>query len=168
MNKPTYTTPEDELFFASIGRLTISWAILELGLDYIIRMLHEDLSGKNIHPDRPWALNKKLEYMRRCFRAIDLLKNYSEKADSFSKSITEEATLRHDMIHGVATNHPEGATTVQMVRIMRGGSNPDTLRHFSVSAIDILKSAKRVNALQGVALELSADLRDAISSNQRH
>ena len=55
VDKPTYTSPADEMYFASIGRLTISWAMLEMALDCGIILLHDYLGGKTLNPVRPWA-----------------------------------------------------------------------------------------------------------------
>ena len=35
----TFSSPDDEEFFGAIGRLTISWAHLELGLDCMVEIL---------------------------------------------------------------------------------------------------------------------------------
>lgn len=44
----------DEGFYSAIGKLTISWAYVEFGLDWLIREIHEPLDGhKHIEPDAP-------------------------------------------------------------------------------------------------------------------
>jgi hypothetical protein len=160
----SYTTEEDEFFFSSIGRLTISWAILELGIDYLVRLIHEELGGKNINPVRPWALQKKLEYMRRCFRSIEVLQPHKEKVLGFSELVTTASVLRHDIIHGIATSHKQGATVVQMARLVRGDKgNPDTVKRFSVTGGDILTSAIQVNRLHLIAFELTADVGEILA-----
>jgi hypothetical protein len=64
-----FTSPEDRDFFAAIGRLVISWAELESGLEAMIDIVHEHMGGKEIDSERPRALNRKLSYLRKFVRA---------------------------------------------------------------------------------------------------
>ncbi len=61
--------------------------------------------------------------------------------------------MRHDIIHGVATFHPEGATQIEMVRILRDAER-GSAKHFTVTAIQVLESAVSVNKLAGRMFEL--------------
>ena len=52
--------------------------------------------------------------------------------------------MRHDIIHGVATFHPEGATQIEMVRILRDAER-GSAKHFTVTAIQVLEPVKSTN-----------------------
>lgn len=68
----------DEGFYSAIGKLTISWAYVEFGLDWLIREIHEPLDGhKHIEPDAPISLQRKLRYLRRAFRTLPRLVGFS-------------------------------------------------------------------------------------------
>ena len=70
MSEPTYTTPEDELLFSSIGRLTISWARLKVGLDALITIIHHRVGGKSVETEMPWMLKRKLKYIKSASRHL--------------------------------------------------------------------------------------------------
>ena len=94
-------------FYASIGHLTLCCAHLELGIDLLIWLLHDYLGGKSVESVKPWALNRKLEYIRRCFRKISVLSAYREYACDLAAEIAEASEVRHDMIHGVLVSFPK-------------------------------------------------------------
>jgi hypothetical protein len=140
MSEPTYQTPEDEFLFGSIGRLTISWALLEAGLDGIITIIHHRVGGKTIEADMPWMLKRKIKYIRKCFSRLDPLKPYSTDVPSLLDEILNASEMRQNIIHGVAMDHPEGATTLKMAKLIRGGEFYEA-HHFEVSSTEILASA---------------------------
>jgi hypothetical protein len=157
MDKPTYMTAADELLFASIGRLTISWALLESSLDGIITIIHHRVGGKTIESEMPWMLKRKVKYIRKCFSRLDLLKPYSEPVPQLMTDIIEASEMRKNMIHGVATEMPEGTAQLKMVRLVRGGEFYEQ-KHFEVTARDILVSAVEANRLGARSLALGNTL----------
>jgi hypothetical protein len=165
MPEPTYTTPADEALFAAIGRLTISWAHLEAGLDYSIILLHKELGGDKIEPEMPWALKRKLKYIRKCFTKIDQFKQDRETVCGLISDIDAASELRHDIIHGVATSHPEGATSVGMVRLLRG-ADVITAKHYTFTTKDILETAVRANKLAGLTLALATWLKNLVVAKE--
>jgi hypothetical protein len=167
MPEPTYTTPADEALFAAIGRLTISWALLEAGLDYSIIMLHKELGGDKIEPEMPWALKRKLKYIRKCFNRIDGLTQDRETVAKLLDNIDTASEARHDIIHGVATSHPEGATQVGMVRLLRGAETI-TAKHYTFTTKEILRRAADANKLAGLTLALAQWLKALIWPEERH
>ena len=66
----TYTSKADEDFFAAIGRLTISWAHLELGLDLVVDITHRLKLSKEL--EKPRALQRKISYMRASVKQMSL------------------------------------------------------------------------------------------------
>ena len=157
MPKPTYTSPEDEFLFSSIGRLTISWAILESTLDGLITIIHHRVGGKTIEPDMPWALKRKLKYIRKCFSRLKPLEPFAAPIPALVDEILTASEMRQNIIHGVATDHPEGATTLKMTRLVRGGEFYEQHR-FEVSAVEILLAAVEANKLCGRAFSVAKGL----------
>jgi hypothetical protein len=116
MRVPTYTGPADEAFFSALGRLTISWAQIELGIDLTVTILHYSLNGQELEREMPWSLKRKLKYMRRCFnglrihgKAFELL---APTIEALAGEIDAASEFRHDLLHGFALSHPEGASEI--------------------------------------------------------
>jgi hypothetical protein len=145
-DKPTYMSPADEMLFASIGRLTISWAIIEGSLDVIVSIIHHRIGGKAIEPEMPWALKRKLKYIRRCFSKIEALKSFADPVPNLMTDILSASEMRQNIIHGVATHHPQGASTIKMTRLIRGGEFYFR-KNFQVTTIEILQAAVAANKL---------------------
>lgn len=163
--KPNYQTPEDEFLFASIGRLTISWAVLELGIDVLIIAIHGQLGGTEIEAERPWALKRKLKYLRKCFSKLAVLSPYTKEALTLFDEIATASYMRHDIVHGVATHHPEGATELPMMRLIRG-SHLKAAKFYKIETIEILRAAVEANNLGGRAGILANNIIEATGISQ--
>ncbi len=167
MSIPTYTTPADEEFFAAIGRLTISWAQLESGIDLTVLMLHHNLNGRQFQREIPWTLSRKLRYIRKCFnglkathgKAFELLAPAIEKLTAEIEAASE---FRHDLLHGFALDHTEGASEVEMYRLLRGDV-PYARKKFTVSTAQILEQAGLAVKLGGRAIKLALGLQKLIT-----
>lgn len=116
-----YTSREDENFFGAIGRLTISWAHLEFGLDCIVEIIHHGFGGKMIEPEIPRALQRKITYLRAAFKNLpfelpqDALQGYLNLFDQ----IQTAAQTRHDIIHGIIIEYAERSGEATMARVIR-------------------------------------------------
>jgi hypothetical protein len=157
MKRIPYTTPADEFLFASIGRLTIAWAFIEIALDHMVFIIHHHIGGKDIEREMPWSLSRKVRYLRKCFNKLAPLAPYRDGAIALLGEVTQLSVMRQDIIHGVTTDHPEGATQIKMLRLIRGG---DTYEHreISVSSLEILESAADANNLGNRLLKFALPL----------
>jgi hypothetical protein len=155
---------EKELMFESIGRLTVAWALLESALDVLIVQIHS-LGGREIEPNPPWALKRKLQYVRRCFKDIAILASYAHEAVAVANEIGSASKLRHDIVHGTAQEHPEGATQIAMVRFLRL-VEPTELKHCELSAPQILSAARHANQLGARVLSLGQYVFDIIATKE--
>jgi hypothetical protein len=63
-NTGTFTSEADEAFFGAIGRLTISWGHLELGLDCMVHILYHGFKGNTIEREIPRNLQRKITFLR--------------------------------------------------------------------------------------------------------
>jgi hypothetical protein len=96
----SFTSKEDEAFFAAIGRLTISWAHIEAGIDGAVAIIHQCFGGKQIETDPPrTSLYRKLRYIRKWAKTVPV-PIFQESAGVLMGEIEKAAELRHDIIHG--------------------------------------------------------------------
>lgn len=159
----TYTNPTDETFFGAIGRLTISWAHLEFGLDGMILMLHHAGGGNKIEKDIPWSLSRKLNYLRRYFKKVEEVEPIKASILKLLDDIEAASETRHDIIHGFVIEHVEGSGQASMVRLLRGETWPSR-KYYTVSAKAVLLAAKEAGRLSGKILPISVDLIEKVAA----
>ena len=135
-----------EEFYSAIGKLTISWAYTEMGLDWLIREIHEPLGGQqHIEPDIPISLQRKLRYLRRAFKALPRLSSFQARFHKIADDIQTASVERHDLIHGFIISQ-EGHRAV-MARIVPGVEKP---KLFPVDSLMILKAAVRADQISAM------------------
>ncbi len=155
-----FTEPADEAFFAAIGRLTISWAHIEAGLDWLVRVAHHDLGGsERIEAQEPTALKRKLAYLRKAFRTLPELAAFADRFPPVADEIIEASVQRHDIIHGFVIHSLSGSGKAVMARIMPGDK---TLKPFAVTTADVLRAAVRASKIH--VLVLADEVFDSLPS----
>jgi len=155
-----FTEPADEAFFAAIGRLTVSWAHIELGLDWLVRTIHHDLNGRDrIEKDEPIALKRKLDYLRKGFRKLPELEAFADRFPPIADEIVSASDQRHDMIHGFVIRTLSGSGEVVMGRIVLSDRKP---KFFTVTAYDVMQAAVRANNIH--MLSFAQEVADALPS----
>lgn len=138
----------DEDFYASIGKLTISWAYVEFGLDWLIREIHEPLDGQTIvESEIPISLQRKVKYLRRAFNKLPQLAQFRGRFEKIADETIAASTERHDLIHGFIISQ-QGDKAI-MVRMLPGVKKP---KLFPVTTVSILKAAVRADAIQAQSL----------------
>jgi hypothetical protein len=112
--------PQDH-FYHAVGRLTIAWAYLETGLDMAMAVIHHQLGGSGaIEPMMPYALQRKIRYLRKAFTKIPELAQWKDEFLAIADEITAASDKRHDLIHGYVQQHPsQSDATAKMVRFLR-------------------------------------------------
>ena len=93
---------------AAIGRLTISWAHIEAGLDFAIDVIHCCLGGAHIEPLPRTALSRKLTYIRKWLKTAPSEPTFQTSIAALMDAIEAAANTRHDIIHGFIVEHAEG------------------------------------------------------------
>jgi hypothetical protein len=160
-----FTSKEDEDFFAAIGRLTISWARIELGLDCAVDVVHHVLGGQKINATAPkTSLYRKIEYLRRWAKTVPE-PTFRDALPPLLAEIEEASVTRNDLIHGVVLKMDEGTGEAQMARIIHGYGHSDPpfeKKYFKVTTIDILKAAVAADKLSNRSVRLGTDLQDLI------
>jgi len=147
----TYTSLADEEFFGAIGRLTISWAHLELGLDGMVHILYHGFGGKAIDPEIPQTLSRKIRFLRAAFKKLPIGDEGINGYLSFLDRVEAAAVTRHDIIHGIVVDQAEGSGEATIVRIARKRGVVST-RRFTASTTDILRAAAEAQRLGGKIL----------------
>jgi len=151
---------EDDAFFGAIGRFTVSWAWLELGLDLSVHVIHRHLQGNRIDREPPWSLDRKLRYLRRAVSKIPQLAEYRGRLAALIEDVAHIAEARNDLIHGSIVDQSDGRCTI-MARLERGtkpATKPAT-KYFTTDAITITQAAIIANKLAGQSLSLGDELR---------
>jgi hypothetical protein len=152
-----FASPADDAFFGSVGRVVVSWAQLELGLDFSIRTIRLHLGGKDIAPEPPRSLQQKLRFLRRAAVELPALSGLRDQILSMVPLIEVEAEHRHDLIHGVAFHHLSGESEAAMVRLLRQTQGPP-VKAFLATTVSILRQAIRTSKLAGQTLALGHTL----------
>jgi hypothetical protein len=159
----SFTSPEDEAFFSAIGRLVISWAHLEAGLQATIEIMHFSLGGAQHEQTLPRALNKKLAYLRRSVKRI-AGNEFAEPWIAFFDDVAHESDQRHDIIHGCIIQHAEATGAAKAIRVIHERERTK-LRHVGLSTISILQAANRAQKLAGRALLFPDAVREVSSGH---
>jgi len=158
----TFTSREDEQFFAAIGRLTISWAEIELGLDCAVDIIHRFLGGDKIDAEAPrTSLYRKMKYIRKWSKTIPE-QTFREAVPILLDQIASAAETRHDMIHGIVVSMEEGTGEAEMVRLIHSATKPTDKKYFKVTTKDILTAAVAASKLATRSLAMGTGLQDLI------
>jgi hypothetical protein len=170
----TYTSVADEEFFGAIGRLVISWAHIETGMDLIVAVAYHDLGGDDIE-EKPWSLDGKIKFLRKCFSRLDGLAALKDIGPPLLTEVKDASKTRQKIIHGFIIDHPEGAGEAEMIRLIRGSDLPPNAHEkFKVSTSLILQEAVLANNLAtrslGIGtllLQARAEILDRIDNADR-
>lgn len=157
-----YTSPADEGFFAAIGRLAISWAHLEFSLDCIVEIMHYGFGGKDVEPEIPRALQRKIRYLRTMIKQIPLPADAAQGFQNLFDQIEAAAQIRHNVIHGIIIEQAERSGEATMVRAIRrkGGVSK---RQFKMTTKDILRAAGQAQCLSSKTFHWLTETHNLIS-----
>jgi hypothetical protein len=158
----TFTSEEDEEFFGAIGRLTISWAQIELGLDCAIDIIHRFLGGQKIDATAPrTSLYRKTNYIRKWAKTAPE-PTFRCAVFVLLTEIEAAAETRHDLIHGVIIEHEEGTGEANMVRLIHSATKPIDKKYYKVTTVQILRAAVHAGKLGGRSLKMGTGLQELI------
>ena len=160
-----FTSPQDEAFFSAIGRLVVSWAHLEAGLQATIEIIHFSLGGAQHEPNIPRALNKKLAYLRRSIKRL-VGEQVAQPWIAFFDEVAKESDTRHDIIHGAIIEQAEAAGIAKTIRVIHGKGRTQ-LKHVEISTIYILQAAIRAQKLAGKVLQFPSAVDGALEAHTR-
>ena len=96
--------PEEVLqpLYPSVGALVLNWSILEQALElWVALIFHSWEGGKRLQLRRiPFQFSAKVDFLRRAFKELDDLQEYSTPALTFIESADELAEIRDALVHG--------------------------------------------------------------------
>lgn len=154
----TYTSPEDETFFASIGRMTLSWAHLEFAVDCVVSVIHQTGGSEHIEPEMPRSFKRKLAYLRRFVKQAPIGEQAAQGYRHHLNSLYHASEKRHDIIHGVTVEMIENTGEAVFIRLIRK-RDKTRVREARFSSIDILKFANELNDLSSKTYTWAKELR---------
>ena len=157
-----YTSPADEAFFAAIGRFTVSWAQLELGLDCVVEIMYLGFNGKDIEPEMPRALKQKLKFLRIAIKKLSIPDDAAKGYFKLFDQITAAAVIRNDIIHGVITEHVEHSGEATMVHALRNKSGVFK-KEFTMTTSELLKATNEAQRLGSKTLYWATEFYDLIA-----
>jgi len=158
-----YTTPADEEFFGAIGRLTISWAHIEAGIDITISIARH-VGGAQVQAAPPrTGLSRKITYLRKWLKIIKE-PTFCAAVEKLITDIEQAAHARHDIIHGFIIQQAEGSGEADMVRILGTAADPYRKKEYKVTTVEILRAANDANKLAGRSLRLGTMLQEGIAA----
>jgi len=142
----TFTSPEDEAFFGAIGRLTISYAYLELFVDSVVSVIHHSGGSTHIEREMPRSFKRKIAYLRKFTNKAPINELAREGYRVHLRALNHASEKRHDVIHGVVTEHAERSGKATFVRVMheRGKTHK---REVELTTTDIMKIAREIDEL---------------------
>ena len=137
----------DDGFAAAIGRLTLTWASLELALDIWAHEIFHRFGGSGLEDALPRPLDRKIRFLKDAFRKLAPLAPERDRAIRLLDRVGGAADFRHDMIHGVAVGQIEGdPSMVPMLRLLREKTSLHAKR-FAVSSEMVDQEAVKVARL---------------------
>lgn len=136
--------PEFRDFIDAVGRLVLSWAVLEVGLDFCVVGVNRHHLDDETQTEVPRALRRKIDYLRRAFKVIPAMEGHRETFLGLLDDIVVASEQRHDLIHGFIKE--QIGDDIRMIRLLRDvdGFRP---RHFTVTPATILREANHANKL---------------------
>jgi hypothetical protein len=156
-----YTSKEDEEFFGAVGRLAISWAQVELGLDLAIDIIHHYMGGQHVETKAPkLSLSRKTEYIRRWAKKVPE-PTFREAVPKLMGQIEAASEIRHDLIHGVIIEQQEGSGEAELVRLIHSATGTER-KYFKTSTVEILRAAVGAGKLASRSLHLGTELQKII------
>jgi len=159
-----FTSGVDQNHLAAIGRVTISWAQLEAGLDFCVLIAHLDLGGDALIAEPPRSLSRKLEYLKTAFKRLPDLTEQRDRALRLLPEIKAASKTRHDLIHGFILSHRKTETLeVEMSRLMDWRDGHRVERKFTITTAEILEHAVLANNLANQTLALAHELLPKLS-----
>jgi hypothetical protein len=156
---------EDDDFFGALGRLTISWARIEFGLDCAIDVVHQFLGGKNITSTAPKiSLYRKIEYLRKWGNTVPEA-TFRDALPPLLTEIETASVTRHDLIHGVIIKMEGGTGEAEMARIIhhhKSARPPFEKKYYKFTTGEILRAAVAADRLSTRSIAVARGLQDLL------
>lgn len=108
---PFIHEPSDQMLRA-IGRFSLAWSTLEIGLDLCAVMAFHHFGGKEIENGAPKAMSRKIRMVRKCFNRSDRLTPHREPLNKLLDDLAPIGNFRQQIAHGVGTADRSGGKMI--------------------------------------------------------
>jgi hypothetical protein len=139
----------DEKLFAAVGRLTVTWAHLEFGLDAMIAVIHGLMDGRLHEKKLPRQLSKKLKYLRKAFDRIGVAEADRPRYDKFLDDVEAASVTRHDIIHGFPIHHASDTGEAKLIRLNIGTEKWGEHREVVITVASVMAAVDIAQKLAG-------------------
>lgn len=152
----------------AIGRLAMAWAGLELMLDAQVAVIYQLAGGRHLERELPKALNRRINFLRRCYRQIAALSGFSAKAAPLLDETDRLSETRHTVIHGAPAHcDPSGPSFI----FVRMEVNKDKTMHkgneLSLTLGQIVDCGRKSQGLADDFYSLANRLMDAFMTDDQ-
>lgn len=113
------TEEQLESLYPVIGKMTVSWALIEGALDCCVVMLFAVLGGNELQRTIPGMLQPRVEFVRKAFTLLPALSALKDKADQLCSDITALSTKRHNFTHGIFMQYSSKEQKIMVMRLRR-------------------------------------------------
>jgi hypothetical protein len=146
-------------YYATVGRATAAWAMLELCIDFIIGITFRKMGGDVTQAEIPRSLDKKLGYLRKVAK-MPALKPWSAQLETLCDGTNRLKQRRHIIIHGFASNEMERGEWI--VFKLRYEPLIHVAEHHPITKNDIIGFTGSTADLTVVALDIAEGMAAAI------
>lgn len=155
MEDPPVTSEPSDRFLAAVGALTLNWAIIETGLDFCCAIVFHEFDGRNIEPEIPRSLGRKIAFLKKGM-AHPRLTSIRAYGLDLLQTIKDRKNERHQIVHGALT----GNAKEDAVQMMRTRYTPQ-MHHSSLHTVtvdQVKESSDRALALADPTIMLGIGL----------
>jgi len=113
------------------GFIVVYWAMVERQMDNCIHLIFEDLDGKSLDSVKPLQLKRKIKFLKKAFRKVEGLKEFSSDALKFLAKSQTLGNIRHDFVHGCISKVDGTIITLNRLDV---AETPYTAKHIKFDA----------------------------------
>ncbi len=140
--------------YVCIGRLTLCWAHIENAIDNIITLVYVELNGKDIEPEAPIALSRKISFVRKVAKRLDIFSPRKDDILQLMDKVESASQQRHDIIHGIMEKNFE-KQEIKITRLLR---RENTYRKVSFPMDDLISQVKFAETIANQSYELALSM----------
>ena len=101
----------------AVGQLILSWSFVEVSLDQWVAVVYQGVGGKQIEREIPRGLDRKIKFLRRCFKRIPALEPFAEEATDILSRAKKLSSIRHTIVHGFVSKYDPHTQTMTFVKL---------------------------------------------------
>jgi hypothetical protein len=147
MDDSQFAAPSDR-FLVAVGALALNWAVTEAMLDFAVAIIFNEYPYRNMDPEVPQNLGRKLRFIRRGLNHPQLTE-IRNPATALLDDLKTHKDDRNSIVHGAIMGAPQG-DQIESLRISYGKNGHDTSVH-TVTSDEVEGFARTALDLSGRA-----------------